>query len=138
MEFMSVGLFGCRDYCAIGLFWTGKILLVGLLGCRTIGLSSINIHSAKKVRKHCIDEGISQCRFGVEQQGVYQYNDESMRNNLTNIKKSDMVWYVWGGGVMYQNLQIETKVLTLHIGKLSCNKSRMRTYWQTITLALSS
>ena len=42
----------------------------------------VNINSAKKVRKHCIDEGIFQCRFGVEQQGVYQKNDESIRNNL--------------------------------------------------------
>ena len=32
----------------------------------------LHINSAKKVRKHCIDEGIFQ------QQGVYQTNEESI------------------------------------------------------------
>ena len=35
-------------------------------------LFSVFINLAKKVRKHCIDEHISQCRFGVEPLGVYQ------------------------------------------------------------------
>ena len=38
----------------------------------------LHINSAKKVRKLCIDEVIFQCRFGVEQQGVYQTNEESI------------------------------------------------------------
>ena len=56
------------------------------------------INSAKKVRKHCIDEGIFQCRFVVEKQGIYQKNDESIRKHLapflTELSKghqSDMV-----------------------------------------------
>ena len=57
-----------------------------------------HVNSAKYVRKHCIDEGIFQCRFGVKQQGAYQYNDASMRKDLvpylTELSKghqSDMV-----------------------------------------------